>query len=630
MAVSKIIGYDPAAMSWAQIDQTTQHEDQMLTENECLQALVRLRQRRTQGNNAETNGGAGTTPLTSTNGNAGDARAAPPLQKKTGNQWRPRQTPRLHYEDLVVVLKPRGTLDLKASFKHGDIGSAVAHYVGEVACGDLSVWPVWDQNTVVCGTQSTQVADKLARDLDLKVGASSYPFKGHLKLNGEVCKGVINVREEETSASLKPKLFWREGEIAFVRKLGTTNVAVVTFVGRRLPRYIHYNHECVPVRAYKKTIPACYRCGTIGHRVDNCPHPDDGRCGFCGQQVGITPAGLNEHECKPICMICGEAHLTGSAQCTGKFRKLRRPVNQSGGTTSKQRQRTDQPPRDRKLNKSGQAPQQQPSKTDKPGQVAHHKKTPKNQQSGTGPKTPAFKAGDFPPLGKGPTKQVSSWAGVTSQSSPASTLTPSPIENGLRAELEILRNQNAQLAAKIATLENNRADTPIPGIHLDDTEDSASVCSGSTVTSAHMPFYANMEARQNAQEKQIQAFAEQMVQLPNLISQAVQATIQMQMQQFIATVTQQVTQQVKTWIQNNPKLLRRTGPIREAGRSSKYPRTEENEHEEIADSLDTVQVAGDGTGQRAPPVSIFLLAGLASIHPGKDRMERIIARSKKE
>lgn len=107
-----------------------------------------------------------------------------------------------------------------------------------------------------------------------------------------------------------------------------------------------------------------------------------------------------------------------------------------------------------------------------------------------------------------------------------------------------------------------------------------------------MPFYANMEARQNAQEKQIQAFAEQMVQLPNLISQAVQATIQMQMQQFIATVTQQVTQQVKTWIQNNPKLLRRTGPIREAGRSSKYPRTEENEHEEIADSLDTVQGAG--------------------------------------
>ncbi|KAH7954277.1 hypothetical protein HPB49_017130 [Dermacentor silvarum] len=309
MAVSKIIGYDPAAMSWAQIDQTTQHEDQMLTENECLQALVRLRQRRTQGNNAETNGGAGTTPLTSTNRNAGDARAAPPLQKKTGNQWRPRQTPRLRYEDLVVVLKPRGTLDLKASFKHGDIGSAVAHYVGEVACGDLSVWPVWDQNIVVCGTQSTQVADRLARDFDLKVGASSYPFKGHLKLNGEVCKGVINVREEETSASLKPKLFLREGEIAFVRKLGTTNVAVVSFVGRRLPRYIHYNHECVPVRAYKKTILACYRCGTIGHRVDNCPHPDDGRCGFCGQQVGITPAGLNEHECKPICMICGKPML---------------------------------------------------------------------------------------------------------------------------------------------------------------------------------------------------------------------------------------------------------------------------------------------------------------------------------
>ncbi|KAH7965100.1 hypothetical protein HPB49_003314 [Dermacentor silvarum] len=354
----------------------------------------------TQDNNAETNGGAGMTPLASTN----ETPAMLALQKKTGNQWRPRHTPRLHYADLVVVLKPRGTLDLKASFKHGDIGFAVAHYVGEVACGDLSVWPVWDQSTVV--------------------GASSYPFKGHLKLNGELCKGVINVREEETSASLKRKLFWKEGEIAFVRKLGTTNVAVVTFVGRQLTRYIYYNHECVPMRAYKKTIPACYRRGTIGHRVDNCPHPDDGRCGFCGQQVGITPAGPNEHECKLTCMICEEAHLTGSAQCTGMFRKLHRPVSQSGGATSMQGQQMDQPTRDRELNKSGQASQQPPSKTGKPGQVAHQTTTPKNEQSGTGPKPPACKAGEFRPLGKGPTKPASKWAGVTSQSSPASTLTP--------------------------------------------------------------------------------------------------------------------------------------------------------------------------------------------------------------
>lgn len=90
---------------------------------------------------------------------------------------------------------------------HEDIGSAVAHYVGEVACGDLSIYlaSVGPKHSVVCGTQSMQVADKLERDFDLKVGASSYPFNGHLKLNGEVCKGVINVREEDTSASLKLK-----------------------------------------------------------------------------------------------------------------------------------------------------------------------------------------------------------------------------------------------------------------------------------------------------------------------------------------------------------------------------------------------------------------------------------------
>lgn len=96
--------------------------------------------------------------------------------------------------------------------------------------------------------------------------------------------------------------------------------------------YIHYNHECVPVRAYKKTIPACYQCGTIGHRVDYCPGRWKMR--FLWPTGRHYASGLNEHECKPICMICGEAHLTGSAQCTGKFQKLRRPVSQSGGAKS--------------------------------------------------------------------------------------------------------------------------------------------------------------------------------------------------------------------------------------------------------------------------------------------------------
>ncbi|KAH7967688.1 hypothetical protein HPB52_001648 [Rhipicephalus sanguineus] len=62
---------------------------------------------------------------------------------KTAQQWRTEQTPRLRSEDLIVVMKPRRTLNLKTVFKHGEVGSAVANYVGDLAAEDLSVWPVW-------------------------------------------------------------------------------------------------------------------------------------------------------------------------------------------------------------------------------------------------------------------------------------------------------------------------------------------------------------------------------------------------------------------------------------------------------------------------------------------------------
>ncbi|KAH7952359.1 hypothetical protein HPB52_022033 [Rhipicephalus sanguineus] len=122
--------------------------------------------------------------------------------------------------------------------------------------------------------------------------------------------------ENETSESLRHKLEWIDVEILYVRKLSTSNVAVVTFKGRRVRRYIHYYSENVPVRCYKKTVPSCYRCATVGHRPDACLNLDNPRCIHCGAKVNITPDSPTEHECEPECLTCGENHFTGSAQCT--------------------------------------------------------------------------------------------------------------------------------------------------------------------------------------------------------------------------------------------------------------------------------------------------------------------------
>ncbi|KAK8774438.1 hypothetical protein V5799_011029 [Amblyomma americanum] len=136
-------------------------------------------------------------------------------------------------EDTVVVLKPRQTMNIKEIFQHGELGAAIAQYVGEDAGAALSIWPIWTQNLVVCGTQHIEAANKLTKDFDVKTGADSHSFRGHVKLNGEVCRGVIRVRADETTASLKNQVKWREGEIAFVRKLGKSNIAVLTFVAER-------------------------------------------------------------------------------------------------------------------------------------------------------------------------------------------------------------------------------------------------------------------------------------------------------------------------------------------------------------------------------------------------------------
>ncbi|KAL1418467.1 hypothetical protein MTO96_005712 [Rhipicephalus appendiculatus] len=60
---------------------------------------------------------------------SGRARAAQPK----GNliKWWPRDTPKMSADDIIVVLKPRETLHLKTAFQTGDLGAAIAQYVGK-------------------------------------------------------------------------------------------------------------------------------------------------------------------------------------------------------------------------------------------------------------------------------------------------------------------------------------------------------------------------------------------------------------------------------------------------------------------------------------------------------------------
>ncbi|KAL1436357.1 hypothetical protein MTO96_049717 [Rhipicephalus appendiculatus] len=149
MATATQCGYDQAAMAWTQIDvqqaAITQHKPTNI-EDEGLFQLVTLRRKAAQqkmmSKPAAGNPGG---PVSS-----GHARAAQPK----GNliKWRPRDTPKMSADDNIVVLKPRETLHLKTAFQTGDLGAAIAQYVGGEAAATLNVWPVWTQHLIVCGT----------------------------------------------------------------------------------------------------------------------------------------------------------------------------------------------------------------------------------------------------------------------------------------------------------------------------------------------------------------------------------------------------------------------------------------------------------------------------------------------
>lgn len=176
-------------------------------------------------------------------------------------QWRPEQPPLIGRDELIVVLKPSTTLGVSV-------------------------------RVLVCGLNSVAAAERLLGDIMLEVRDRQLPFRRQAKASGDVCKGVINIDPNDTSVPLKQKLRWKHGETLSVRKLGGTDLAVVTFEGKRVPRNIYCGNQAIPVRLYEKTIPACHRCGTVGYQTGICPRPQAGRCGRCGSQAATTSGEL--------------------------------------------------------------------------------------------------------------------------------------------------------------------------------------------------------------------------------------------------------------------------------------------------------------------------------------------------
>ncbi|KAH8034032.1 hypothetical protein HPB51_019097 [Rhipicephalus microplus] len=330
----------------------------------------------------------------------------------------------------------------------------------------LAVWHLWDQNVLMCTLKSVDATERLLRDIKLPVGGRQLTFRGHPKLSGEFCRGVVQVSQDETSETVKSKLS-AEPNVVSVRKLGDTPVAVITFAGTKVPRTVLYNCERLPVRLYKETVPACPLCGTVGRRADTCPLPQPGRCTSCGVQVpAATLDGPTEHQCIPSCLLCGGGHKTGVPGCAGRFRQSVKSGSPCGSKPRTMGGGHKQAP----TLKTG--PKKTPAaKSNKPEPKKTNTGYSTNVKSGTPSEPPVF-VKDCPPLT--PVQaQVSCWGGAVSGPSPS----PSPTKTALEQQIAELRHQNQILARKIQELEAKQVGSsePVQEAEAEDGDDGSSV-----------------------------------------------------------------------------------------------------------------------------------------------------------
>ncbi|KAH7985480.1 hypothetical protein HPB49_026395 [Dermacentor silvarum] len=282
-----VTGYDPTSLRVVTME-TTSSDQAMPSEHEYLADMVKLWQRKQSQAAAPPKGQgsrAATLPQVAASGSStrrspDGTRTAPPSPPRRQPKWRPRHTPRLSRDDYIVVLKPRAPFELKS-----------------VLPSDLSPRYLW--RSAYLGTSSCR-------------WETSSSLFGAMPRRPGISAGVITINPAETPQRIKSELEWSQGSILAVRKLGDSTAAVVTFEGTKLPRFIFYHSVVAYVRPYKKTIPACSLCGTIGHRPSACPRPTPGRCTRCGTQVQVTSEGLAEHECNPTCLLCSGPHETRS------------------------------------------------------------------------------------------------------------------------------------------------------------------------------------------------------------------------------------------------------------------------------------------------------------------------------
>lgn len=275
---------------------------------------VRRRQRSLQTSHRQADLPPATTP------NAGKEQPPPPRRRRPAARPPP-QIP-LPSEDVKVILRPRGGLDVSA-LPPATIADAVLTQANLPLSHADQIRPHRIANYILVSTPSEERAKTYAAITSLLIKNQAFPVSAHVAAPSDTVTGVIfNIPEDDTEEQVYKSIceFNPELPILDAKRLNTSNMAQILFHGTRVPFWVRYRSTTYRCRPFRRKTEACPLCWSSGHRPDVCPRTKlPPRCPRCGQ---VNPT--EQHPCHAQCIVCGGAHLTGSSDCPRRYQPKRR------------------------------------------------------------------------------------------------------------------------------------------------------------------------------------------------------------------------------------------------------------------------------------------------------------------
>ncbi|KAH7951962.1 hypothetical protein HPB52_015837 [Rhipicephalus sanguineus] len=249
-----------------------------------------------------------------------------PTNTNQEETWHPRYAPRLNPDGFIAVIKPKVTCHL-AKYKGQCVFAEAIHKAllqateatdQHIDFTQYGLYPIWDQNIIVINTPCEDLIHRILKITTLVFPDKSVPVHSYLKPTDKMGRGVIRIANHISTDYIVERTVSPANKVIGARRLGTTNVVVLTFEHANIPRNVLIFGENNPVQKYRKTVPTCFRCGTIGHRNDVCPNPSapPNSCPSCGK----GDVNLADHECPSGCLLCNGPHTTGARECPKRFR----------------------------------------------------------------------------------------------------------------------------------------------------------------------------------------------------------------------------------------------------------------------------------------------------------------------